>query len=141
MSTQAARGELHAAFDAKLRPGGVVDATLASLGVVGVFDIRGVPENQAFDYITLGKIQERPNNTFGRRGYDDTVWVHIWSRALGTKNVEGMMARLNVLFDWQPLSMATQTHIFTMFDWSDVFEDPDGLTLHGVVRYKTFSQE
>lgn len=141
MSTQTSLAEIPAAIYAKLVPGGVLDSTLAGLGVTGVFDFRAVPENQAFDYITLGDASEMPDNTFGRRGYDSKILLHIWSRAIGSKTANSILARLNTLLDQQPLSLATQSHVYTMYDWSNRIADPDGLTLHVPVRYKIFTQE
>lgn len=138
---QTATSEIQTAIGNLLVPSGTLDATLANLGVTGVFDIRSVPEDQAFDYITIGDTQETPNNTLGRRGYNNTFIAHIWSRALGTKNAQAMLARLNQLIDQQHLTLATQGHVYTMYDWSQFLPEPDGLTLHVPVRYKIYTEE
>jgi hypothetical protein len=138
---QTATSEIQTAIGNILVPSNVLDATLASLGVTGVFDDRAVPESQAFDYITIGDMQEKPNNTLGRRGYDNTVTVHIWSRAFGNKNAQAILARLNQLLDQQHLSLATQAHVYTMYDMSQFLPQPDGLTLHVPVRYMLYSEE
>lgn len=141
MSTQTSLSEVQAAIYAILVPSGTLDATLAALGVTGVFDFRAVPENQAFDYITLGDATEMPDNAFARRGYDSKILLHIWSRQLGVKTADSILARLNALLDQKPLTLATQSHVYTMYDWSHHIADPDGLTLHVPVRYKIFTQE
>lgn len=138
---QTATSEIQTAIGDILVPSNVLDATLASLGVTGVFDDRAIPENQAFDYITIGDMQEKSNNTLGRRGYNNTVTVHIWSRAFGNKNAQLILARLNQLLDQQHLSLATQAHVSTMYDMSQFLPQPDGLTLHVPVRYMLYSEE
>ncbi|OLE51930.1 MAG: hypothetical protein AUG51_20595 [Acidobacteria bacterium 13_1_20CM_3_53_8] len=138
---QTASGEIQAAIGNVLVPGGNLDATLTSLGITGIFDQRGVPENQPFDYITIGDTIETPNNTLGRRGYNNTVTIHIWSRQFGQKTVQAMIARLNQLFDQVHLNLATQAHVYTMYDQSMYLPQPDGLTLHAPVRYRFYTEE
>ncbi len=138
---QTATSEIQTAIYAKLAPSGTLDATLASLGVTGIFDARAVPENQAFDYITLGNTIEKPNNTLGRRGYDNAFMMHIWSRQIGMKPAQMILNRMNQLIDQQKLTLATQGHVSTMYDMSQFLDDPDGLTLHVPVRYMLYSEE
>jgi hypothetical protein len=101
---QTATSEIQTAIYEKLAPSDVLDATLASLGVTGVFDARAVPEGQAFDYITLGNTIEKPNNTLGRRGYDNAFMMHIWSRQVGMKPAQMILKRMNELIDQQKLT-------------------------------------
>lgn len=138
---QTASSEIQTAVGDILVPNGALDATLTILGITGVFDIRAVPESQPFDYITIGDMQEKPNNTFGRRGYNNTFTLHIWSRALGTKNAQMVLARLNQLLDQVHLNLTTQSHVYTMYDSSQFLPEPDGLTLHVLVRYMLYSEE
>jgi hypothetical protein len=138
---QTASSEIQTAVSALLVPGDVLDATLTSLGITGVFDDMAVPENQPFDYLTIGDIVEKPNNTLGRRGYDVTFTIHIWSRAKGNKNAQMILARLNQLLDQVHLNLTTQDHVSTMYDSSKFLPDPDGLTLHGLVQYMLYSEE
>jgi hypothetical protein len=138
---QTATSEIQAAIGALLVPSGTLDATLASLGITGVFDDMSVPETQAFDYITIGDISEKPHNTLGRRGYDVTFTINVWSRALGTKTAQSILARINQLVDQQHLSLATQAHVYTMYDESQFVPQPDGLTLHVPIRYILYSEE
>ena len=139
--TQTAAGEIQVAIGNILVPASTLDATLASLGVTGVFDHRGVPESQPFDYITIGDTIERPNNTLGRRGYNDTITIYIWSRQLGQKTAQAIVARLNQLLDQVHLNLSTQAHVYTMYDQSMYLPQPDGLTLQAPVRYLLYSEE
>lgn len=139
--TQTAAGEIETAIGNLLVPSGTLDATLQSLGVTGVFDQRAVPENQPFDYITIGDTIERPNNTLGRRGYDNTLTIHIWSRKFSQKTVQQMVARINQLIDQQHLTLASQSHVSTRYDQSMYVPQPDGLTLHAPIRYMIYSEE
>jgi hypothetical protein len=138
---QTATSEIQTAFYSLLVPGNVLDATLASLGVTGVFDERAVSESQPFDYITIGDFTEKPNNTLGRRGYDNSATIHLWSRQIGQKPAQLMVARINQLIDQQHLTLASQAHVYTMYDMSQYIPQPDGLTLHVPIRYMLYSEE
>lgn len=150
MSTQTSIGEVELAIYNILKPSGTLDTTLAALGVTDVFDaLGGVPINQPFPYITLGGgTIETPQNTFLRRGYDSMLYVHIWAQDSGIlsankggKNSYAILAQLNHLLDRQPLTLASQSHIYTMYDQAIPMLDSDGLTQHIPCRYKIFCQE
>src|SRR5579885_3663887 len=77
------------------------DATLQGL-VTGVFDLGGVPENQAFPYVVLGESTELSfsaewGDTFDTRGYNNTLSVHLWDQARGFQRLYTILARMNVL--------------------------------------------
>lgn len=139
--TQFASAEVFPAIYAKLAPGGVIDSRLAALGFTGVFNWRAVPEGQPFDYIVIGDAVERPKNTFGRRGYSVSVTIHLWSRQSSSKPSEQAIARINTLLDQKPLTLASQSHIFTMFDQAQMIADMDGFTLHSTLRYQIYTEE
>jgi hypothetical protein len=141
MSVQTAINEVQAAVYALLVPSGSIDTTLASLGVVGVFDWRKVPQNQPFDYVTLGDITETPENTLGRRGYVLNFAIHIWSRYLGTQAPSAMLERINELIDQEPLTLATHAHVSTRYQRTKTYADQDGLTIHLIAQYQIFVQE
>lgn len=136
---QTAQSEVQQAIWKVLNPNGVLDTTLAGLGITGVFD--ETPPNTAFDYITFGPTLEGPDNTFGLRGYDLVMHMDIWTQKPGFKNAQATLARMNQLLDQQVLPLATHTHIYTMYDQSQPLREPDGLTRHLSVRYKIMTQE
>ena len=137
MSTQTSLGELQTAIYTRLTN----DATLAGV-ITGVFDFANVPLNQAFPYVTIGDATEAPNNTLGRRGYDTTLTLHIWSKYKGFKECQTILARMNYLLDQNVLPLASQTSVSMMYDFSQTMNDPNDQTIrHMPVRYRAFNQE
>jgi len=115
------------------------DATLLALAT-GVFD--ATPENQPFPYIVIGEGTEVPWNTFGRRGRQTTVTNHVWSQATTNGEASAIIARMNVLLHRKVLgAMAGYENVLCLYDMSQVFPDADGLSIHGIVRYRLLSQE
>lgn len=137
MSTQTSLSELQVAFYAQLTG----DSTLMSM-VTGVFDAGAIPTNQPFPYIALGDATERPQNAFGTRGYIASQTLHIWDNSHGFATCTRILANMNRLLDQQLLSLATQKHVYTLYDFSQTMNDP-GLdnVRHMPVRYQTFTQE
>ena len=137
MSTQTSLHEWQAAAYAKLTG----DSTLMAM-ITGVFDYGAVPQNQPYPFIVLGDVTEGPDNRFGRRGYDSTQTLHIWDVSNGFLLCQQILARMNTLLDQQILTLATQTHVFTLYDFSQTLNDPGVNNIkHMPVRYKTFTQE
>ena len=137
MSTQTALGELQTAYYTRLTG----DATLMGM-ISGVYDWSAVPALQNYPFISIGDATEGPQNAFGRRGYLTTQMLHIWDNSNGFKLCYQILARMNTLLDQQILSLATQTHVYTLYDSSQTLNDPGVNNIkHVPVRYKTFTQE
>lgn len=141
MSAQTSIIQVQQAIYTRLAPSDIPETELASLGVVGVYDKRAVPQNAAFPYVTVGDAYELPDNTLGRKGYRTAHTIHIWSRERGTEEAASIADRLNQLLDQQPLTLASHAHVYTMYDRSFYLDDPDGLTLHVAVRYYIKTEE
>lgn len=137
MTQTTSLGELQTAIYSALTN----DTTLMST-LTGVFDIAAVPESQPFPYIAIGDSTEGPMNAFGRRGYEATLTLHIWSDATGFKECYSILARMNYLLDQKILSLASQSHVYTLYDFSSTMNDPGEKSLrHMPVRYRCFAQE
>ncbi len=117
------------------------DTTFMAL-VTGVFDYGAVPQNQPYPFVSIGNGTETPDNAFGTRGYDATIQLDIWDDSNGFKTCYGILARMNTLLEQQMLTLATQHHVYTLYDFSTNLNDP-GLNniRHTPVKYKTFVQE
>ncbi len=145
MSTQTSLPEIQTAAYAKLTGDATLMALLAAplLGTYAVFDFGAVPENQPFPYLTLGNSREKPQNTFGRRGYINTFTVDIWdSQFGGFLKSQQILARMNFLLDQKPLTLGTQTFVYCMYQGAMHLNDPgEQKILHTPVDYEYFTQE
>lgn len=110
--------------------------------ITGVFDMSNVPENQAFPYITLGNATETDYSALARIGYEDTLTLHVWSMSKGTKECNTILSNLNRLLNHQSLTLDTQNHVGTWYDFSDFLPDPgENGIFHMPVRYRMRAQE
>lgn len=113
------------------------DATLMAVAAA-VHD--QVPENATFPYLTIGEDTAVDFGTKSEPGQELTLTLHAWSRAHGRKQVKDILARVHALLHEQPLTVAGFTHVLTRFLSTETFRDPDGLTQHGVARYRILVQ-
>jgi hypothetical protein len=115
------------------------DAMLMSQ-IVGVFDF--VPDNTNFPYVQIGEFTTSPFETFADYGQEVSMTIHVWSQRIGTKAYQGMMQIENIMDSIQRLLCRTRfplnlwSNVGCWGDFSQTFREPDGITLHGVLKYR-----
>ncbi len=118
------------------------DAPLLALGMTGVFDIAGIPKRQLFPYIVLGEMpQEKQDDTFGLRGYDAPLLIHLWDESHSSERLYKMLGRLNVLLHRQQLTLSSQANVGIWYVNSMMLPEPEGIILHLTARYRIYTQE
>ena len=94
-------------------------------------------DSAAFPYVVLGEDTHVPWDTDDSTGAESTITLHIWSRQRGKKETKDIQGLIYTALNRYEISVDDH-HLVTMeFDYSDVLLDPDGLTRHGVARYRT----
>lgn len=117
------------ALVAKLR----ADATLMSR-ITGVFD--EIKQNTTFPYVTVGEFTSRPWRTQTRFGEEVTVTLHIWSRYKGFKESFQILDDVNRVLADQDLNVTGWDAVTCYYEFSDAYNDPDGITRHVPVRFR-----
>ena len=112
------------------------DAALTALiGASGVFD--HVDEGSNLPYVTIGDISQAQFGTKTTEGMDATVTIHTWDDVhRGLKSTKEIMAAVLGVLHEASLSITGHSLSVARFEFSDVFVDPDGLTRHGVQRFR-----
>lgn len=106
-----------------------------------------VPKGAAFPYVTIGDDTSIPWDTKAGAAGDDgfgeemTVTIHAWSRAAGRKEVKDLGAAIYVALHNQTLTMDDHHLLMMQFEFADSFLDADGVTYHGVSRYRLIVQK
>jgi len=114
-------------------------------GASGVYDF--VPQRDTdleaeFPYIVLGEMNAETFDADDRLGHDVTVIVHTWDRAKrGKKPTQQIMSAIyDALHRYTSLSVSGFTTVECRWDGlSEVMLDPDGLTYHGVQRFRVIA--
>ena len=136
--------QLQVAVDTALR----ADATLIALladGVDGIYD--GVPQDSVFPYVVIGDDTVRPFDTMTEDGAEATLTIHTWdspdadSDQIGFSTTKQIMSAIVDALDQATLSVTGHTLVLLRFEFSHTFLDPDGLTRHGVQRFRALTQK
>ena len=112
------------------------DNTITSTFSATVHD--HVPQGTSFPYIVIGEETMTDESSAKTLDFNNfTLTIHIFSRNRGRKEAKQIMARIYELLHNQNLSVTGAYHINTRFEFSDVIKENDGLTYHGVQRFRT----
>jgi hypothetical protein len=105
-------------------------------GMPTVYD--DVPQSAAsWPYIVLGEDTHVPWDTDDSTGAESTITIHIWSRQRGKKETKDIQGLIYTALNRYEMSVDGHHLVTLEFDYSDVLLDPDGLSRHGVSRYRT----
>lgn len=100
--------------------------------VSGIFDY--VDEKYKFPFVTLGSSSGLPFDTRTFEGEESIETIHIWSRAKGKLETKQIM-RL-VIIALKDFKMKNANLEYFSVEDTDVVDDPDGKTRHGVIKIK-----
>ncbi|KAA0592947.1 hypothetical protein J2848_005697 [Azospirillum lipoferum] len=113
----------------------VLAALQPALAPVPVLD--DVPQGQAFPYVVIG---EDTVTDWPMLGDDEAeeidLTLHVWSRYAGRKEAKHLMAAIKTALHQQPLPVDGQQLATLRFSFETLFVEPDGLTRHGVLRFR-----
>ena len=110
------------------------DSTLTSTYGAAVYD--EVPEGSGFPYVAIGESTALDYSTNDVTGSENTLVFHVWSQYRGAKETKNIMDRLHDLLHDYSLSVTGANLINLRFEFSDLVRDPDGITRHGVMRFR-----
>lgn len=115
------------------------DATLMGL-VTGVFD--AVPQEQTLPYVTIGQFEGEDWSTFAKLGEAYAVNLHVWNdSAKGQKTVQAIQSRVDTLLNRAALTVTGYVAVSCIREYVTVLQDPDGVTWHGVQRFRIHVNE
>lgn len=100
----------------------------------GVFD--DVPQNASYPYIVLGEETAIDFSVKDIQGGEFTVNIHVWSQYKGSKETKQIMDKIHDLLHNINLTVTGFNLINLRFEFSDIMRDPDGITRHGVMRFR-----
>ena len=110
-------------------------STLQNL-VTDVYDF--VPESTAFPYVKIGEQTMVDNGTKDKKGSDFTIVVHTFSRYRGSVEIKNIMSVVYDILHESSLSVSGASLVNMRFEFSDIIKENDGLTTHGVQRFRVF---
>jgi len=120
----------------------IYNRLVVELSSINIFDdVPGLPEGKPeedFPYIVIGDDTAAPWDTDDVLGSHVFATLHIWSRYEGKKEVKEIMADCYDALNRQASNLVAAGFRFSdcLLDFADVFDENDGVTRHGVCRFK-----
>lgn len=106
---------------------------------VKVYD--DVPDNAVEPFVRIGEMTAVPWDTDSSFGSEDTVTIHSWSVYRGAKEVKDIMSVIKAALHEQDLSAFGLKIVMVVLEYTEVIVESDGLTRHGVQRFRILMEE
>ena len=120
---------------------------VAQLPTVNIYDDApgqpdGIPENN-FPYIVIGDDTEVPWDTDDVLGMSLTITLHVWSRYRGKKECKALLGNIYTALHRQAANLSATGYTFVdcLFEFSNILDQNDGITRHGVCRYRLLMEK
>jgi hypothetical protein len=98
------------------------------------------PPAAQFPFITLGQTVNLDWSTGTEDGTEHSLTMHVWSQADGAREVHEILEMIrNVLHD-QALALEDHYLVNLRHEFMEARLDPDGETMHGIVRYRAVTE-
>jgi len=115
------------------------DATLT--GLIGAGRIHDdAPQQAAFPYLTFGQSTVRDWSTVTEEGAEHALTFHVWSRAAGKQEAHAIMRVVRRVLHDQFLTLEDHRLINLRHELSETSRDPDGETVHGLIRFRAVTE-
>jgi Protein of unknown function (DUF3168) len=108
------------------------------LGAARIYD--QVPQPAEYPYVTFGQSSVRDADVALSAGDEHVVTLHVWSRARGRAETHAVIDQLRAALHDQSLSLIGHRLINLRHDFSEARRDPDGETIHGIVRLRAVTE-
>ncbi len=119
--------------------GAIFQALSTEPGMPPVYD--DVPQGAAFPYVVIGDDTSIAFDDDCGVGLESTTTIHVWSIHSGRAEVKSIMQLIYNRLHRQNLTGLTDGYVVTMnAEYQDTFLDPDGITRHGVIRFRLLTR-
>ena len=121
---------------------GALTASSTLQGLIGnparVYD--SVPAVATYPYLTLGDVLVRDYDTKEQSGFEQTIVLHAYSRYRGRQELKAIMQAAYDALHNASLTVTGATFVTCQFQQASTSLDNDGLTSHGVMRFRLVVQ-
>lgn len=114
-------------------------SALTANPAIGAQIYDAVPQAAAYPHIEIGEGLTLDWSAGLMRGEEHRIDVHVWSRYRGAKEARELMAKVKNRLHEQSLTLTGNALVDVRFSDSDLTVDADGLTRHGVVRFRALT--
>ena len=95
-----------------------------------------VPEGTAYPYIVLGEETAIPVGAKDTDGHEHTLTFHVWSQYRGRKEIKQIMQQIYTILHNVAISITGATLVNIRHEFERTLLESDGITRHGVIRFR-----
>lgn len=106
----------------------------ALIGAGHVYDI--VPAGAPCPYVVIGDETAIDRGASQVDAQEHTVTVHVWSEAASTLPCKRIQAAVRAALHEQVLALSAGTLCLLRCEFKETMRDPDGVSVHGVLRFR-----
>jgi len=117
----------------------VGDAGVGALIGDRIYD--AAPRNAVFPYVAIGTVETLDWSTGTETGAEHRLTLHAWSRERGKAESYAIMEAVRAALDGAALALDGHALVNLRFEAGSAGRDPDGLTWHGVMRFRAVTEE
>lgn len=106
-----------------------------------VYGSGNVPDNIEDRYVVIGNNTAIDWSTDGRTGFETTVTIHTWDtlpKSHGFYYLKLLMGEVYITLNRATLAVSGYNVLELDYEFSESMLDPDGLTTHGVQRFRAY---
>lgn len=102
----------------------------------GVFDF--IPDNQAFPFVRIGDIEFLDWGTQTFDGFEATIIIDLWHRpsSRGKAPLHSIMHDIYTTLHKNVFSIPNYSTMVSRFISSNIIVEEDGVTYHGITKFK-----
>ena len=98
------------------------------------------PPAAQFPFITLGQTVNLDWSTGTDEGAEHSLTLHVWSRADSAREVHEILEMIRTVLHDQLLALEDHYLVNLCHEFMEARLDPDGETMHGIVRYRAVTE-
>lgn len=110
------------------------DATFGGLAGDRIYD--HAPDDVAFPFVGFGPFLAEAYDGQAFDGWELVVELHTWSRKRGRVECQQIMSAIEAVLHEQTLTLDTATFSLGRLLDQRTLQDPDGITHHGIQRFR-----
>lgn len=121
------------------------DATLTGIlstyaGQPSVFT--HVPQDlgESYPWVTIYGIDSNQFDTDATYGFEGTITIHSWDDSRDMANINSIKSAIYDVLHYNKLAYDNYHNVMYSQEFTTTLRDPDGITLHGVQRFRFIMQ-
>jgi hypothetical protein len=99
------------------------------------------PRDATFPYVAIDQINTRDWSSSCSIGFEHTITLSVWSRYAGKREIYAALDAIRECLHEADLDIPGVSLINIRFEMSSVGRDDDGITHHGVMRFRATTEQ